>query len=192
MKRFIDSQNFLRTIRDEASKNNDAAQELVAGLRADQLNWAVAPGSWSMAQCLDHLAVTTKGFDPYFISAIDRGRQKWPNTAPVAYQPTFMGGWLIKYIVPESTRRVPAPKVFQPSQSPLIEDALEKYLTQQKQFLNFVQSTDGIDYNRTRLRSPVTPLMRYSLADAFVITVVHSWRHLAQAKRVRETQGFPD
>jgi hypothetical protein len=37
------------------------------------------------------------------------------------------------------------------------------------------------DYNKTRLRSPVTPIMRYSLADAFVMTVVHGQRHLAQA-----------
>ncbi len=48
-----------------------------------------------------------------------------------------------------------------------------------------------IDYNKTRLRSPVTPIMRYSLADAFVMTVVHGQRHLAQARRVRETSGFP-
>jgi hypothetical protein len=33
--------------------------------------------------------------------------------------------------------------------------------------------------------------MRYSLADAFVITVVHGQRHLGQAQRVREAQGFP-
>lgn len=33
--------------------------------------------------------------------------------------------------------------------------------------------------------------MRYSLADAFVVTVVHGWRHLAQARRVREAAGFP-
>ena len=61
----------------------------------------------------------------------------------------------------------------------------------QLNFLEFVRETNGIDYNKTRLRSPVTPLMRYSLADAFVITVVHGQRHLAQARRVREMSGFP-
>jgi hypothetical protein len=34
--------------------------------------------------------------------------------------------------------------------------------------------------------------MRYSLADAFVVTVLHGRRHLAQARRVRETSGFPN
>jgi hypothetical protein len=68
---------------------------------------------------------------------------------------------------------------------------LEKYLNQQSEFLGFVREAQGIDYNKVRLRSPVTPLMRYSLADAFVVTVVHGWRHLAQAKRARDTDGFP-
>jgi len=33
--------------------------------------------------------------------------------------------------------------------------------------------------------------MRYSLADAFVVTVVNGWRHLAQAGRVLTRQAFP-
>jgi hypothetical protein len=86
---------------------------------------------------------------------------------------------------------VPSPKVFRPSQSALIEGVLEKFLNQQTMFLGFVREAQGIDHNKVRLRSPVTPFMRYSLADAFVVTVVHGWRHLAQAKRVRDTSGFP-
>jgi len=33
--------------------------------------------------------------------------------------------------------------------------------------------------------------MRYSLADAFVVTVVHGWRHLAQAVECVTRQAFP-
>ncbi len=111
--------------------------------------------------------------------------EKWPTTAPVAYKSSVVGGWLIKQVVPEATRKVSAPKVFRPSNSD-ITDGLGKFLNQQKEFLSFVKQAEGIDYNKVRLRSPVTPLMRYSLADAFVVTVVHGWRHLAQARRVSE------
>jgi hypothetical protein len=84
-----------------------------------------------------------------------------------------------------------APKVFRPAESSDIDQPLEKFLKQQDRFIEFVRKTEGVDYNKTKLRSPVTPLMRYSLADAFVVTVVHGWRHLGQARRVRETPGFP-
>ncbi len=171
--------------------NSQGAQQLAAGLSDIQLSWTSSPDRWSVAQCLDHLAVTSRQFNTYFTTAIKQGREKWPVTLDVPYRPSWVGGWLIKQVVPETTRKVPSPKLFRPSQSAAIEGALEKYLKQQKEFLGFVGETRGIDYNKVRLRSPVTPLMRYSLADAFVVTVVHGWRHLAQAKRVRDTAGFP-
>jgi hypothetical protein len=190
MKLFLESPNLLQTIVAEAGHNSDAARQLVSGLSEAQLNWKPAPDKWSIAQCLDHLAVASKKFGPYFTVALARGRKKWPvNTAP-AYRPSWMGGWLIKQVTPQTGRNLPAPKVFRPSESS-IQGTLESFLEQQARFIGFVRETDGVDYNKTRLRSPVTPLMRYSLADAFVITVVHSQRHLAQARRVRETRGFP-
>lgn len=191
MKQFLESPDLLQTIAAETEKNSDEARRLVAGLSESQLSWTSAPDRWSIAQCLDHLAATSKAFEPYLTAAIKRGRDMWPVTSPVPYQPTWVGGWLIKQVLPETTRKVPSPKVFRPSQAPTIENSLEKFLQQQAEFLRFVRDAEGLDYNKTRLRSPVTPLMRYSLADAFVVTVVHGWRHLAQALRMRETPGFP-
>jgi hypothetical protein len=192
MQRFLESSDLLKTIVAETDNNSDATKRLVTGLSEAQLSWTPAPESWSIAQCLDHLATTSKAFEPYLTAAIKRGRDKWPISSPVPYRPSWVGGWLIKQVLPETTRKVSSPKVFRPSQSPAIETAVEEFLKQQAEFLRFVREAEGLDYNKTKLRSPVTPLMRYSLADAFVVTVVHGWRHLAQARRVRETPGFPD
>ncbi len=191
MKLFLESSHFLQTVVAETKKNSDEARSLVAGLSEAQLNWTSAPASWSIAQCLDHLAVTSNAFEPYLTAAIKRGRDKWAVSSPVPYRPSWVGGWLIKQVVPETTRKLPSPKVFRPSQSPAIANALETFLQQQTEFLRFVREAEGLDYNKARLRSPVTPLMRYSVADAFVVTVVHGWRHLAQARRMLETPGFP-
>ena len=191
MKLFLESPNLLQTIVAEAEHNSDAARQLVSGLSEAQLNWKPAPDKWSIAQCLDHLAVASQKFGAYFTDALARGRKKWPVSAAPAYRPSWMGGWLIKQVTPVTGRSLSAPKVLRPSESS-IQGTLENFLDQQARFIQFVRETDGVDYNKTRLRSPVTPLMRYSLADAFVITVVHAQRHLAQARRVRETSGFPD
>jgi DinB superfamily len=192
MKLFRESREFLQTIAAEAARNSDAARQLVSGLSEDQLNWKPAPDKWSIAQCLDHLAVTSSKFGPYFTAALARAHQRSPVASSPSYRSTLIGGWLIKQVVPETGRNLPAPKVFRPSESSSIHAALESFLEQQARFIEFVRETDGVDYNKTRVRSPVTPLMRYSLADAFVVTVVHGQRHLAQARRVRETSGFPN
>ena len=191
MKQFLESADVLATIASELEQVNDEAKRLVTGLTEAQLNWKPAPDSWSIAQCLEHLTLADEKFGPYLTNAIAQGREKRPVSGTVAYRPTMLGGWLIKQLLPEATKKVPAPKIFRPESS-AIDGALERFLQQQEVFLRFVNDARGIDYNKTRLRSPVTPLMRYSLADAFVITVVHGQRHLAQARRVREMPAFPN
>lgn len=191
MKEFLESADLLQAIVVDTEMNSTRARELVSGLSEAQLNWKPAPGSWSIAQCLEHLTVATEGFDQYFQKAIASGREKRAVDGAIPYRPTRLGGWLIKQLVPEATRKVPAPKIFRPAESSSIKGALERFLQQQERFVKFVKDATGIDYNKTKLRSPVTPLMRYSLADAFVLTVVHGRRHLGQAQRVRETPGFP-
>ena len=60
VKQFVDSPNFLQTIRDEAARNSVEAEKMVAGLSDEQLSWIASPNTWSIAQCLDHLAVTSQ------------------------------------------------------------------------------------------------------------------------------------
>ena len=191
MKQFIEASDFLQKVVEETEKNNAEATRLAGALTDQQLNWKSSPDKWSMAQCLDHLAVTGRAFDKYYTDVIDRGREKWFVREAVQYRPTIVGGWLLRQVTPEKAKGFPAPKVFRPAQSE-IKGSLEKFLNQQARFLNFVRASVGLDYNRIRLRSPVTPLLRYSLGDAFVVTVLHGQRHLGQARRMRETEGFPE
>jgi hypothetical protein len=188
---FLESPAPLQTIATETEATNGQARELVANLSDAQLNWQPAPDSWSMAQCLEHLTVTNREYEPFYATAIARGRERWPIAGPVRYRPTWMGGWLSKQLLPQSTRKLWAPKVFRPAESNVMPGALDRFLKQQSSFLQFVRDAEGFDYNKSKLRSPATPLMRFSLADALVISVVHCWRHLAQAGRVRQASGFP-
>jgi len=192
LKQFVDSPNFIAMIVSEAERNNATANDLVQGLTEQQLNWKPDAKQWSIAQCLEHLAVASKQFNSYFTDLIERARQSWPTKGVIPYRPSFVGGLLIKQVVPETTRAFPAPKVFRPTESSAIHDALGLFLQQQEEFVRFVRESEGVDYNRARLRSPVTPLMRYSLADAFVVTIVHGYRHLAQANRVKAMPNFPN
>jgi hypothetical protein len=191
MKAFLDSPNFLSAVVSEAEQNNQAARAVAAELTDRQLNWKPLPQQWSIAQCLEHLAITSAKFDEYFSAAIARAQQKYPAGTSPKYKPSLIGGWLARQVDPVGGRNLPAPKVFRPTAGSEIPGSLDLFLKQQAKFIDFVRACQGIDYNKTRIRSPVTPFMRYSLADAFVITVLHGRRHLAQARRVRERPEFP-
>ncbi len=100
-----------------------------------------------------------------------------------------MGKWMISSLGPEVKRKLKAPKIFRPVAQPL-PGVSERFLDRCRKFAEFVKQAWGLDIN-VRLRSPVTPFIRYSLGDAFQLTVVHAWRHLQQARRALENSKFP-
>ena len=150
MKQFLESADLLQTIASETEKVGGEARRLVADLTDEQLNCKPGTDSWSIAQCLEHLAVTNEQFDQDFAKAIGRGREKRCASGAVQYRPTMLGGWLVKQLSPEAKRRMPVPRVFQPAESSAINAALERFLRQQEQFLIFVNDARGLDYNKTR------------------------------------------
>lgn len=191
MERFLESKEFLQTIASETGRINDEARSLVAGLSDTQLNWKPAPDRWSIAQCFDHLVITGLTSSPFFAKAIARGRARSTAIEETRYKPGWLGGWLIKQLLPEATRKMPAPKIFRPAGSSDIHGAFERFLKQQDSFIHLVRDAQGIDLNKTKMRSPVSTFMRYSLADAFVLNVVHTQRHLGQARNVVADPHFP-
>src|SRR2546421_5238708 len=98
MKVFLDSANFLSTIVSEAEKNSDAARAVAADLSEAQLNWKPSPEQWSIAQCLEHLAITSRKFDSYFSVALESARKKRPVANAPAYKPSLVGGWLARQV----------------------------------------------------------------------------------------------
>jgi hypothetical protein len=181
----------LETVEAEAQKNSRDAKEF-ASLEPNSWNWKPSQTEWSIAECLEHLALSQAAFKPIVSRALERGRERFHVISHPTYRPTWMGSWLIRHVSPESPKKLTAPKVFRPSATSAIWGSLERFLREQEEFLTFVRHSAGIDYNKLRLRSPVTPLIRYSLADAFVVIVVHAQRHLLQARRVRSVPGFPE
>jgi hypothetical protein len=49
----------------------------------------------------------------------------------------------------------------------------------------------GLDFGRVKVRSPFVPLLRVDLESAFLVVAAHERRHLWQARRVTEEEGFP-
>lgn len=52
-------------------------------------------------------------------------------------------------------------------------------------------ASENIDLEKTIITSPVAAFVTYSVLDGYRIIVRHGQRHLAQAKRVMEVEGFP-
>ncbi|HSD46532.1 MAG TPA: DinB family protein [Pyrinomonadaceae bacterium] len=160
-------------------------------LSAEQLNWKPSAERWSIAQCFEHLIESNKGYLP-IIDDVRKGRKKkstvWERL-PVL--PGLAGKLLIKSLDPASTRKLKAPKSFQPSQSNISADVIDDFVSVQDEVIEGMKSTSHLDLEKIVVTSPVASFVAYSMMDAYRIIVIHERRHFQQAERVAAESGFP-
>jgi hypothetical protein len=105
--------------------------------------------------------------------------------------PGLAGKLLIKSLDPASTRKLKAPKNFEPAQSEISASIIDDFIAQQQKVIEGMKSTSHLDLEKIVITSPALSAITYSLMDAYRIIVVHEQRHFQQAKRVAAESSFP-
>lgn len=159
-------------------------------LSAAQLNWKPAADRWSVAQCLDHLVTANATYFPAFDAAVT-GRHTPTPWQRMPWLPGFFGRLVLKAVHPDSVKSYKAPKVFRPAASHIDAAVVTRFVDQQARLIDVLTRSAGLDLDRIVITSAVSPIVIYSLFDAFRIVVRHEERHLNQAIRVTEANGFP-
>lgn len=166
------------------------AEESFGHLSEPQLNWKPSATSWSVAQCLDHLIQTQRHYLPLFerLAAGDTTRSLWERISPFS---GFLGRLMIQTVHPETQKKVKTFGKAVPSASEFDGRIVERFVAHQAELAEHVGALpDDLDLS-TIITSPLLGLVTYSLSDGFSILVFHGQRHLDQARRVTETEGFP-
>ncbi|HKP12776.1 MAG TPA: DinB family protein [Blastocatellia bacterium] len=161
------------------------------GFTAQQLNWKPGAEQWSVAQCLDHLVTANTAYFPTFEKVLSGEKKKNTFWESLPWLPGFWGRQLVKAVAPQSARKLKAPKMFRPPSSGVDGDIVRRFIDQQDQVIRYMKATEGLDLERITIPSPITALITYSLMDAYRIIINHERRHLLQARRVAEMDGFP-
>ena len=166
------------------------AKKVFGNLTKEQLNWKPGAERWSVAQCFDHLITTSRGYLP-IIDSVLRGQKQSSIWQKLPFFPGIWGKLLIKSLDPKQTRKIKAPKKFQPAQSDVSDSIIHDFAAQQRQLIEKMKATETLDLERIVITSPAASVVTYSLRDAYRIIVVHERRHFQQAQRVTEESGFP-
>ena len=178
-----------RTVISAANNVASEARSTFGHLTPSQLNWKPSAERWSVAQCFDHLISSNSGYFPIIDNVLAGYKPTLWQRMPVL--PGLMGKLLIKAMDPSSTRKVKAPKRFQPAQSDISSSIINDFVDQQKQIVDKMKATEHLDLEKIVITSPAVGIVIYSLMDAYRFIVVHEQRHFQQAKRVTEEPGFP-
>ena len=140
----------------------------------------LAEKRWSAAECVEHLNITNRAYQPRLSEAIRTLRQK-----NLVSRGGFRLDWnarLLKYwLEPPSRLRLPTGAAFQPvsAQDPAaVLTAFQSIGQELEQELN---SGRGLALDAERIRSPFAESMKYNVYSAFAIIAAHNRRHLWQA-----------
>ncbi len=164
-------------------------RETFAGHSSEQLNWKPADGGWSIGQCLEHIIKTNEEFYSEF-EKLASGTRK--NTFWQSYSPfTRWGGrFLIKAVSEDSKKaKAPSKKIVPPSDIPA--DIVERFSEHISEVIGKVSACSRADLKNTVVSSPFLSVFTYTLDDAYTVLVEHTKRHIRQARRVMQSDGFP-
>lgn len=161
------------------------ARALVAGLTEEQGAWRASPGSWSVAECLDHLAVANRVYLRAMQPAADRAAAQGRRRRRPA-RPGLIGGLFVWSLEPPVKSRGKAPQSIRPRSSPALADAFDQFLASQEEVRTFLRRYGEIDLAGVRFPNPFVRGVRFSLATGLHVIPAHERRHLWQASRVRE------
>lgn len=162
------------------------AQNLLDGLTHDLGAWRPAPGTWSVAECIDHLDVTNRVYLNAMQEPAARARsQGLVRRGPA--KPGLLGGWFARSLEPpvKPGRRMKAPRSVLPRTAAPLAEAAAAFHESQAQVRAYLHANADLDLNRVRFPNPFIRGLRFSLATGLNVIAAHERRHLWQAWRVR-------
>src|SRR5688572_13260109 len=144
----------IQQVLDEIDDSDRAADVLVANLSDTQFHWQPHAGrSWSIAQCLEHLATINVVYGGALRGGVEQARQKgWTRTG--ALKPGFFGQKFIESQEPPVKRRVRAPGKVRPGSQLTRDEILRRYHTAHEDVKRVIQDAATIDANRATFPNP--------------------------------------
>ena len=140
------------------------------------------PTSWSAAECLSHLSISTGLFLPTLQKAIDDARKRGvtPKGTP---KMDIIGRVLRWFLEPPIRQRVKTAPPFVPRSVRAKAEAFGEFASLQSKLTEVLNAARNIDLGRVKVVSPFDKRVKYNLYSAFRILVAHQRRHLWQAEQ---------
>ena len=176
----------LQSLSDAMTRADEVADALAGRVTGEEFFWRPDGGTrWSIALCLDHLAVANAVYGAAIRTAVDRARAAgWRRKGPAA--PGFFGRKFIESLEPPVKRRTRAPGKIAPAPARSREEILRAYHAAHDDIRQLIVDAAGIDVNRATFQNPFIGLVRVKVSTGFHVIAAHDRRHLWQAEQVEK------
>lgn len=175
----------LETLAAELDLATEKVTALVKGLPEEQLKQRVDPNSWSVAECIFHLNLTSKEYLPLLDEALESARQA-ETSQKTKLKMDLMGRMLKWALEPPARLKTKTTNQFQPQHVEPIGELLTTFTSLQEQLKARIEKASNLAIDKVKITSPFNNRLKYNLFSAFQILVAHERRHLWQAEQVRK------
>ena len=174
----------LQRLSDDMDAADAAAERLSASLTDAEFFWQPDGGTrWSVAQCLDHLAVADGLYGAAMASAVAHAREQgWMRQGPAA--PGFFGRMFADSFEPPVKRRTGGPAKIRPRPGRTRAEILADYHAAHDAIRQAIQDAAALDVNRATFQNPFIPVIRMRVSTGLHVIAAHDRRHLWQAEQV--------
>jgi hypothetical protein len=176
----------LQELLDQFTSARERLHRLAAALPAEGWTQRPAPDSWSPAECVAHLNLTSRAFVTQLRDAVREARGVG-GAAPARYRRGVVGWLLWKATGPGQGMKVPTAPKFVPQATAPAAELVAEFDRLQEEQMELVRSADGLPIHRIRVTSPFQARVKYNAFAALSILPNHQHRHLEQAERAWAT-----
>lgn len=176
----------IQDLKEQLAAADRDARALVADLAEEQGRWRAETSSWSVAECLDHLASANRVYLEAMKEPAIRAREQRRFRRRAA-SPGLAGRWFVKMLEPpvKAPFRMRAPRSIEPRVAPALSDAFATFAASQNEVRAFLCANEELDLTAVRFPNPFVRGIRFSLASGLHVVTAHERRHLWQAWRIR-------
>jgi hypothetical protein len=169
------------------------AEALVAGLSEAQGARRATPGTWCIAECLDHLAISNRVYLQAMQEPAERARRRGMYRRQRA-TPGWAGRLFVYMLEPppKSWSRLKSPPRIRPRMAPPLAETFTGFMASHADVLAFVRGHADLDLASIGFPNPFVRGIRFSLATGLHVIAAHERRHLWQAWRVRRAIEEPE
>ena len=172
----------LQAVMDEFAGARERLHRLQATVPAERWTERPAEGSWSVAECVDHLNLTSRAYVGPLREALARGRAQG-GAAPARFRRDFFGWMIWRAVRPDAGMKVKTSPAFAPVKAAPPQELVAEFDRLQDEQMELVRQGDGLPIGKLKIVSPFGPALKYNVYSALTILPAHQHRHLQQAER---------
>jgi uncharacterized damage-inducible protein DinB len=167
----------------EMTKTNDHLLSAINGLSEDQLIFKASPDSWSIAECVEHIALSENNIFEMLQGTLQT------EADPSKRGDVKMTDEQILKMIADRTNKVKTSEAFEPSgKFGSHAETLNAFTTKRAENIGYVKTTED-DLRNRYVQLP------FGTVDAYQILLfmsAHTERHVLQIEEVMDDENFPE